>query len=103
MALSGESAGGRSPWAGGSEGEGSANARTGTSRTGGGPGHWARAAGPEGRNTEVPSGLEHPGQAAKTGSSARGNKADGKGGRRPGPSGVGVRAKEAATEGWMHP
>ena len=53
VAPSGETVGGGSPGAWGSEVEGSTNARTGTSGTGGGPSHWARVAGAEGRNTEV--------------------------------------------------
>ena len=44
-------------------------------------------------------GLEHPGQAMKTGTWARGTKAHREGGRQPGPTRDGVRAKEAAGEG----
>ena len=53
MGPSRETAGGGSPRAGGSGGEGSPNTGTATSGTGGGPSHRARAAGTEGTNTEV--------------------------------------------------
>ena len=55
-------------------------------RDGGGPSHWARRPGRKAETQRWPSGLEHPGQAAKPGTWARGTEAHREGGRRPGPA-----------------
>ena len=74
MAPQGYAAGGGPPGAGGSEGEGSPNTRTGTSGRG-----VVRATGrgrPEvkAETQRWPSGLEHPGHAVKLDTWARGTK-----------------------------
>ena len=84
MAPNGEAAGGGSPAAGGSKGDGSPNARRGASGTGLGRATGRVRPGRKAETQRWPWGLEHPRQATKPGTWARGTKAPGEGRHRPG-------------------